>query len=156
MITPPNFSPKNLWIGQNFSFQLKKKLNACASSGLAVFSRTGNNLFRPIYSNIIYLYTRFTETRFIHPLLFGVVPFLGGTHRKLPYIRDHLWQPYLLWKRSSPSRRIARLVKGIPIFKRSAKLKMEWMREEDVRFQMQGTLTACSSELVGGGRETSI
>lgn len=54
---------------------------------------------------------------------------LVGTHRKLQYITDHLWQPYLLCKRSSPSRRIARLVKGTPIFERSAKLMTEWMSE---------------------------
>lgn len=101
---------------------------------------------------VIYLYTRFTETRRTHPLLFGVVPFLAGTHRKLPYIRDHLWQPYLLCKRSSPSRRTACLVKGRPIFKRSAKLKTEWMRERG-RCQISNAGHAhCTLGCWAGGR----
>lgn len=40
------------WTKFFFSIKKKKKLNGCASRGLAVFSRASNNVFRSIYSNI--------------------------------------------------------------------------------------------------------
>lgn len=64
------------WTKFFFSIKKKKKLNGCASRGLADFPEPVIMYSGPYI--VIYLYTHFTETGCVHPPLSGVVPVLGG------------------------------------------------------------------------------